>query len=63
MDVNLFDSPAYYLQQNDVVYVEPNAKKARQSTIDDKNLRLTSIAVSSASVLLSLVTLIVNLIN
>lgn len=62
-DVSMFNSPAYYLQQNDVVYVEPNAKKARQSTIDDKNLRLTSIAVSSASVLLSLVTLIVNLIN
>ena len=63
LDVDMFKSPAYYLQQNDVVYVEPNSKKARQSTIDDKNLRLTSIAVSSASVLLSLVTLIVNLIN
>ena len=62
-DVDLFKSPAYYLQQNDVVYVEPNPKKARQSTVDDKSLRLTSIAVSSASVLLSLVTLLVNLIN
>ena len=59
----MFKSPAYFLQQNDVVYVEPNSKKARQSTVDDKSLRLTSIAVSSASVLLSLVTLLVNLIN
>lgn len=63
MDVNLFNSPAYYLQQNDVVYVEPNAEKARQSTIDDKGLRLTSIAVSSASVLLSLVSILLNVLN
>lgn len=63
MDVDMFKSPGYYLQQNDVVYVEPNPNKARQSTIDDKNLRLTSIAISSASVLLSLATLIINLIN
>ena len=62
-DVNLFKSPAYYLQQNDVIYVEPSAERARQSTIDDKNLRLTSIVISSSSMLLSLATLIVGLIN
>ena len=60
-DVDLFKSPAYYLQQNDVVYVEPSEIKARQSTIDDKGLRLTSILVSSGSLLVSLATLIVNL--
>ena len=60
MDVDLFKSPAYYLQQNDVIYVEPNVEKARQSTIDDKGLRLTSIAVSSASVLLSLISILIN---
>ena len=59
-DVNMFKSPAYYLQQNDVVYVEPNANKARQATIDDKGLRLTSILVSSGSLLLSLATLLIN---
>ena len=63
MDVDLFKSPAYYLQQNDVVYVEPNAERARQSTVDDKGLRLTSIAVSSASVLLSLVSILLNVLN
>ena len=62
-NVDLFKSPAYYLQQNDIVYVEPNEERARQSTVDDKGLRLTSIAVSSASVLLSLTSLIINLIN
>ena len=60
-DVNLFQSPAYYLQQNDVIYVEPSVEKARQSTIDDKNLRLTSIAISSSSLLLSLASLLVGI--
>ena len=62
-DVDMFKSPAYYLQQNDIIYVEPNKYKARQSTVDDKGLRLTSIAVSSGSLLLSLATLIIQLIN
>ena len=60
-DVNLFDSPAYYLQQNDVVYVQPNEIKARQSTTDDKTLRTASILVSSGSLLVSIATLIATL--
>lgn len=62
-DVDLFKSPAYYLQQNDVVYVQPSKIKARQSTTDDKALRMTSILVSSGSLLLSIANLIINLIN
>ena len=62
-DVDMFKSPAYYLQQNDVVYVEPNKNKARQATIDDKGLRITSIAVSSGSILVSLATLLVNILR
>ena len=31
--VDLFNSPAYYLQQNDVVMVEPNKVRAGQSTV------------------------------
>ena len=60
-DVSLFNSPAYYLQQNDIVYVEPNPQKARQSTIDDKKLRNASIALSASSLIVSLATLIVGL--
>lgn len=30
----LFDSECYYLQHNDIVYVEPNAKKKKQATYD-----------------------------
>jgi polysaccharide export outer membrane protein len=60
-DVDLFKSPAYYLQQNDVIYVEPSQEKARQSTIDDKNLRMTSIVLSGSSLLLSLASLLVGI--
>lgn len=62
-DVSLFNSPAYYLQQNDIVYVEPSEIRARQSTTDDKALRMTSILVSSGSLLVSVATLIASLVN
>ena len=62
-DVSLFDSPAYYLMQNDVVYVQPNPQKASQSKIDDKKLRNATIALSTSSLLVSVATLIVGLIN
>ena len=62
-DVSMFDSPAYFLQQNDIVYVQPSDIKARQSTTDDKTLRMTSIFVSGGSLLVSLASLIVGLIK
>ena len=62
-DVSLFKSPAYYLQQNDIVYVQPSDIKARQSTTDDKALRMTSILVSSGSLLVSVATLIISLVR
>jgi polysaccharide biosynthesis/export protein len=31
-DTKFFTSPYYYLQQNDLVYVEPNKRKATQIT-------------------------------
>lgn len=33
----IFNSPCYYLQQNDIVYVEPNKAKAGQSGINQNN--------------------------
>lgn len=62
-DVSLFKSPAYYLQQNDIVYVQPSDIKARQSTTDDKTLRMTSIVLSGTSVVASLVSLLVNILK
>ncbi|WP_293753652.1 polysaccharide biosynthesis/export family protein, partial [uncultured Parabacteroides sp.] len=34
---DIFNSPCYYLQQNDIVYVEPNKAKAGQSSINQNN--------------------------
>lgn len=34
---DIFNSPYYYLQQNDIVYVEPNKTKAAQSSINQNN--------------------------
>ena len=55
---HVYTSPAYYLQQNDVVYVEPNNMKARQSTVNGNNVRSTSFWISLASLLTSMGVLI-----
>lgn len=34
---DIFNSPCYYLQQNDIVYVEPNKTKSGQSGINQNN--------------------------
>ena len=57
---HIYTSPAYYLQQNDVVYVEPNNVKARQSTVNGNNVRSTSFWISLASLLTSIGILIFN---
>lgn len=57
---HVYTSPAYYLQQNDVIYVEPNAVKARQSTVNGNNVRSTSFWISLASLLTSIGILIFN---
>ncbi len=51
---DLYASPVYYLQQNDVVYVEPNKFKQTDSTVSDKSLRWTSLILSMASLLSTL---------
>jgi len=50
--VSLIQSPVYYLQQNDVVYVESTNARAAQSRINEN--RSLSLWVSFASMLMSL---------
>ena len=57
---NLYSSPAYYIQQNDVVYVKPNNKRAGESTINGNTLRSTSFWMSLASFVMALTTFIEN---
>ena len=54
----LHASPAYYLQQNDIVYVEPNTAKAGASSINGNTVRSVSFWFSVASLALTIVTFI-----
>ena len=54
----IYSSPVYYLQQNDVVYVEPNDTKSRQSTVNGNTVRSTSFYISLASLITSIAVLI-----
>ena len=55
---SVYKSPVYYLQPNDVVYVEPNEMKARQSTINGNSVRNVSFWMSLASLLTTIAVLI-----
>ena len=50
---SVFDSPYYYLHQNDVVYVEPNMRKKKNAERDPMTMTYVSSAVSIVSVLSS----------
>ena len=60
---DLYASPVYYLQQNDIVYVEPNETRARQSTVNGNNIRSTSFWLSLTSVLTSVTVMILNVVK
>lgn len=55
---DLLQSPAYYLQQDDVVYIEPNSYRKRQTTVNGNNVLSASFWVSVASLLTSIAVLI-----
>jgi len=50
----IFNSPAFYLQQNDVVYIEPN-RASSQDAAYNKN---TGLFISIGSILISLITIL-----
>ncbi|MBP5514326.1 MAG: polysaccharide biosynthesis/export family protein [Bacteroidaceae bacterium] len=54
----VFDSPAYYLQQNDIIYVQPNKSvRVKGST----GYTLLSVLATAVSVLVSVVSLVIAL--
>lgn len=59
----LMESPVYYLQQDDVVYVEPNDKKKREATPSGNTAYSPSFWVSIASVGITVATLIATLVK
>ena len=54
----LANEEAYYLQQNDLIYVEPNKVRAGQSTVNENNFRSVSFWVSIGSALVTTANLI-----
>jgi polysaccharide export outer membrane protein len=55
----MLTSPAYYLQQNDVIYVTPNSKKKREARSAGNVFNQPSIWISLASLLTTITALII----
>lgn len=53
---SLVSSPVYYLQQDDVIYVEPNNMQKRNTTVNGNNALSVGFWISVASLLTSVVT-------
>ena len=58
-DANIINSPYYQLQQNDIIYVTPNKVKAKNSGIGSE----TSLWFSATSILVSLTSLLYNILK
>lgn len=58
-DANIIYSPYYYLQQNDILYVEPNRAKAQGADVSN----MTSMWFSATSLLMAVVTFLLNLLR
>jgi polysaccharide export outer membrane protein len=56
---SLFNSPVYHLQQDDIVYVEPNTIKKRQSTPNGNSVLTPSFWLSIASFITTVAVLVV----
>lgn len=60
--LEVYNSPAFYLQQNDLVYVTPNEVRIRQSTVNGNNILSTSFWISIGSLLTSIAVLVTNIV-
>ena len=58
-DANIINSPYYYLQQNDIVYVEPSKVKKQDARVGS----MTTLWFSATSILVSVASLIVNILR
>ncbi len=52
--VDLFNSPVFYVKQNDIIYVEPNGKKTGESSINANSWKSVAMYMSLASFLMTL---------
>ena len=60
---SLYGSPAYYIHQNDVIYVEPNPKKAAQAYANAGTLRTVGFWLSMPATLASIAALLLQVLR
>lgn len=60
---DVFSSPVYYLQQNDVIYVEPNKMRTNQATVNGNTVLSSSFWISVTSLLVSIGLTITNIVT
>ena len=58
-DANIINSPYYYLQQNDIVYVEPSKVKKQDARVGS----MTNLWFSATSIIVSVASLLVNILR
>ena len=58
-----FSSPAYYMEQGDIVYVTPNSKRRRESTVNANSAFTASFWISLVSAITSVTSTIVVLVT
>jgi polysaccharide export outer membrane protein len=58
-DKDILNSPAYFLEQNDILYVEPNKAKMRTSRIGSAE----NLGISAFSILISMASLVVTILK
>ena len=58
-DANIINSPYYYLQQNDIIYVEPSKVKKQDARVGS----MTNLWFSATSILVSIASLVVTLVR
>ena len=56
---SIYNSPVYYIRQNDVVYVEPNNKSKRNSTVMGNTAYQPSFWMSLASFVAAMVAIVI----
>jgi polysaccharide export outer membrane protein len=55
----LVNSPVYFMQQNDVIYVKPNSMRQRQATVSGNTVYTPTFWISVASLLTTITALII----
>ncbi len=57
---DIYQSPAFYIQQNDMIYVEPNKIRSNQSTTNGNTVRTASFWMTLASFITSMTLIFTN---